>query len=49
VCPFDSQIHQRMSGGDVREGVPVKVRFEGYRFRDAVIVKAMVSREGGEP
>jgi len=45
VCPFDSQIHQRMSGGDVREGVPVKVRFEGYRFRDAVVVKAMVSRE----
>ncbi len=45
VCPFDSQIHQRMSGGDVQDGVPVKVRFEGYRFRDAVIVKAMVSRE----
>lgn len=50
VCPFDAQIHQRMSGGDVQQGVPVKVRFEGYRFREAVIVKALVSREqaGGE-
>jgi len=46
VCPFDAQIHQRISGGDVQDGDPVKVRFEGYRFRDAVIVKAMVSREG---
>lgn len=45
VCPFDSQIHQRMSGGDVQQGVSVKVRFEGYRFRQAVIVKALVSRE----
>lgn len=45
LCPFDSQIHQRMSGGDVQDGAPVKVRFEGYRFRETVIVKAMVSRE----
>ena len=47
VCPFDPQNHQRLSGGDVREGDPVKVRFQGYRFREAVISKAMVSREGG--
>jgi hypothetical protein len=29
----------------VQDGAPVKVRFEGYRFRETVIVKAMVSRE----
>lgn len=45
VCPFDTQMHQRMSGGDVQEGDAVKIRFEGYRFRDAVVTKAMVSRE----
>jgi molecular chaperone GrpE len=45
VSPFDTRIHQRLSGGDVREGDPVKVRFEGYRFHDTVVTKAMVSRQ----
>jgi molecular chaperone GrpE (heat shock protein) len=43
---FDSSLHQRMSGADVRPGTPVKVRFVGYRFRDKILTKAMVSAEG---
>jgi molecular chaperone GrpE len=45
VCPFDSRFHQRLSGGDVQEGDPVRIRFEGYRLGDMVLTKAMVSRE----
>ncbi|HOX02027.1 MAG TPA: nucleotide exchange factor GrpE [Candidatus Paceibacterota bacterium] len=46
---FDPALHQRMSGGDVRDGDPVRVRFVGYRFRGETPVKAMVSRVGSEP
>jgi molecular chaperone GrpE len=42
---FDSHLHQRMSGGDVSDGDPVRVRFVGYRFKDNILTKAMVSRE----
>ena len=28
-----------------QEGEKIKVRFEGYRFREAIITKAMVSGE----
>jgi molecular chaperone GrpE len=42
--PFDSKLHQRMSGGDVSDGDPVRVRFVGYRFKDKIVAKAMVSR-----
>ena len=45
VCGFDTQLHQRLSGADVQEGDTVRVRFEGYRFGEAVLTKAMVSRE----
>ncbi|MCO6456399.1 MAG: hypothetical protein J5I93_13955 [Pirellulaceae bacterium] len=45
LCGFDTRLHQRMSGGDVDEGQQVKVRFEGYRLREAIVTKAMVSRE----
>ena len=45
ICPFDPRYHQRMSGSDVGDGVPVRVRFVGYRFQEAVLLKAMVSRE----
>ena len=44
--PFDTRVHQRMSGADVREGQPVAVRFVGYRLRDSILCKAMVSRAG---
>ena len=47
--PFDSRLHQRMSGGDVSDGDPVRVRFVGYRFSGKIVAKAMVSRtEGSE-
>jgi molecular chaperone GrpE (heat shock protein) len=42
---FDSQLHQRMSGGDVSEGSPVKVRFAGFRQGGRILSKAMVSRK----
>jgi molecular chaperone GrpE (heat shock protein) len=41
---FDPALHQRMSGGDVRDGDPVRVRFVGYRFAGQPPVKALVSR-----
>ncbi len=41
---FDPALHQRMSGGDVRDGDPVRVRFVGYRFAKSAPVKALVSR-----
>lgn len=45
TCPFDSRFHQRMSGSDVGDGSPVRIRFVGYRFQEAVLLKAMVSKE----
>lgn len=42
---FDAQLHQRLSGGDVREGTPVKVRFVGFRQGGRILHKAMVSRK----
>lgn len=45
---FDPACHQRLSGGDVRDGDPVRVRFVGYRFRGETPVKALVSRVGAE-
>lgn len=45
--PFDTRHHQRMSGCDVRDGDPVTVRFVGYRLGEKVLLKAMVSRQGG--
>jgi hypothetical protein len=41
---FDPALHQRMSGGDVRDGDSVRVRFVGYRFAGQTAVKALVSR-----
>ena len=41
---FDPALHQRMSGGDVRDGDPVRVRFVGYCFSGQTPVKALVSR-----
>lgn len=43
---FNPALHQRMSGGDVRDGDPVRVRFVGYRFAGQTPVKALVSRIG---
>lgn len=45
--PFDTRHHQRMSGADVRDGDPITVRFVGYRLGEKVLLKAMVSRQGG--
>ena len=42
--PFDPRLHQRMSGGELREGDQVRVRFVGYRFGENIVTKAMVSR-----
>ncbi len=42
---FDPKVHQRMSGGDVSDGDSVRVRFVGYACGEAVVTKAMVSRE----
>jgi molecular chaperone GrpE len=43
---FDTRLHQRMSGADVRDGDPVTVRFVGYRLGETILLKAMVSRSG---
>jgi len=40
---FDVALHQRMSGGSVREGTPVTVNLPGYRTSQRVLLKAMVS------
>lgn len=40
---FDTALHQRMSGGAVRDGTPVTVRLPGYRLGEKVLLKAMVS------
>ncbi len=45
-APFDTRVHQRMSGADVLDGQPVAVRFVGYRLGETILVKAMVSRAG---
>ena len=42
---FDVKIHQRLSGGSIRDGDNVKVRFAGYKFNGAIVKKAMVSKE----
>jgi molecular chaperone GrpE len=42
--PFDGRLHQRMSGGWLKEEDMVRVRFVGYRFKGTVIKKAMVSK-----
>lgn len=44
---FDPRLHQRMSGGDVGDGDPVRVRFVGYTCGEQVVTKAMVSRKEG--
>lgn len=48
---FDAALHQRMSGGAVTAGTPVKVQLPGFRMGTKVILKAMVSgaaEEGAE-
>jgi molecular chaperone GrpE (heat shock protein) len=45
-APFDPAVHQRMSGGDVKDGDRVRVRFPGYRFGGETPLKALVSRIG---
>ncbi len=41
--------HQRMSGGAVRDGVPVTVQIPGYRLGEKVLIKALVSARADEP
>ena len=43
---FDPAVHQRMSGGSVRDGVAVKIEVPGYRQGERVLQKALVSVEG---
>lgn len=45
---FDAAVHQRMSGGGVRAGTPVRVRMPGYRLGEKVLLKAMVSAKAEE-
>ncbi len=45
---FDPVVHQRMSGGSVRDGVPVKIEVPGYRLGERVLQKALVSAEGND-
>ena len=42
---FDQSLHQRLSGGDVRQGDPVRVRFVGFRQSGKILSKALVSRK----
>ena len=44
-APFDQSLHQRLSGGDVRQGDPVRVRFVGFRQAGKILSKALVSRK----
>jgi molecular chaperone GrpE (heat shock protein) len=44
---FSTRLHQRMSGGDVRDGDQVCVEFPGYRMGEDVLLKALVTREAG--
>ncbi len=44
--PFDTRLHQRLSGMDVDDGQAVTVRFVGYRLGETILLKAMVSRAG---
>ena len=44
--PFDTRLHQRMSGTGVQDADPVIVRFVGYRLGETILTKAMVSRAG---
>jgi len=41
--------HQRMSGGAVRDGVPVTVQIPGYRLGEKILSKALVSARADEP
>jgi molecular chaperone GrpE (heat shock protein) len=43
TAAFDASLHQRMSGGTVRDGVSVTVRIPGYRVGKQVLIKAMVA------
>lgn len=45
---FDTRVHQRLSGADVRDGDAVTVRFVGYRLGESILLKAMVSRIGAD-
>lgn len=42
---FDPRHHQRMSGGDVKEGDRVKVQFPGYALAEDTLLRALVTRE----
>ena len=42
---FNARLHQRLSGGDVKEGDRVHVRFVGFRQGDRVLNKALVTRK----
>lgn len=45
TVPFDSRLHQRMSGLDPHDGDLVTVRFVGYRLSETILLKAMVSHQ----
>jgi molecular chaperone GrpE len=42
--PFDTRLHERMSGAGMNDRDPVTIRFVGYRLGETVLLKAMVSR-----
>jgi molecular chaperone GrpE (heat shock protein) len=47
--PFDTRLHQRLSGADVQDDSVVAVRFVGYRLGETIVLKALVSRAGAAP
>ena len=42
---FDTDLHQRMSGGSVAAGKEVKICVPGYRIENRVLLKAMVTSQ----
>jgi molecular chaperone GrpE (heat shock protein) len=47
--PFDTRLHQRLSGAGVPDDAPVAIRFVGYRLGETIVLKAMVSRAEAAP
>lgn len=46
TAKFDPAVHQRMSGGSVREGTQVTIEIPGYRLGERILQKALVNAEG---
>jgi len=45
ACSFEVSLHQRMSGGSVHAGTPVRVRIPGYQYGEKILLKALVTTQ----